>query len=74
MLTSQTGVIWEPQVQACLWMHTHAGLFQNSVMLGSEVFFLMLMAGGIYMHKPGRRALKIMYREVRSDRCRSGHA
>jgi len=55
-------------------MHTHAGLFQNCVMLGSEVFFFMLMAGGIYMHRSGCRAFKIMYREVRNDRCRSGHA
>jgi hypothetical protein len=43
-------------------------------MLGTELFFLTLMAGGIYMHKPGRRAFQIMYREVRDDHCGSGHA
>jgi len=70
MLTSQMSAVWEPRAQACLRLHTHAGLLQNSVMLGSEVFFLMLMAGGIYMRKSGRYAFKIIYREVRGDRCR----
>lgn len=73
ILTSQTRVVWEPQVQACLRLHSQ-GLVNHIVMLGTELFFLTLMTGGIYMHRSGRRALKIMYREVRGDHCSSGHA
>ena len=61
----QASVIWEPQMQACLRLRTHAGLLNSSVMLGSEVLFLLLMAGGIYMHNSGLHAFKLMYREVR---------
>jgi hypothetical protein len=46
-------------------LHTHVALLHNSVLLGTEVFFLLLMAGGIYMRNSGLRAFKIMFREVR---------
>jgi len=46
-------------------LHTHVALLHNSVLLGSEVLFLLLMASGIYMRNSGLRAFKIMFREVR---------
>jgi len=55
--------IWAPQAQSCLRLHTHAALLNNGVMLGSEVFFILLMTGGIYNHNSGLHAFKIMYRE-----------
>ena len=74
MLTCQVDAVWEPEVLACLQLHTHAELISNSVILGSELFLLLLMAGCIYMHNPGYYAFKLMYREVRDDLYRSGHA
>lgn len=45
-------------------LHTHVALVNNAVLLASEVVFILLMAGGIYIRNPGPRAFKIMYREV----------
>jgi len=59
----QANSIWTPEVQACLRVHTHVALLSNTVMLASEVIFILLMAGGIYIRNPGPRAFKIMYRE-----------
>ena len=53
-------------------LHTHVALLHNSVLLGTEVFFLLLMAGGIYMRNSGLRAFKIMFREVRDSLFLSG--
>ena len=61
----QVSAVWEPQIEACLRLHTHVGLLNNSVILGSQVLFLLLMAVGIYKHNSGLRAFNIMYREVR---------
>ncbi|KAH9958770.1 hypothetical protein BC827DRAFT_1269365 [Russula dissimulans] len=55
--------IWSPVAQSCLRVHTHTALVNNGVLLASEVFFILLMAGGIYLRNPGPRAFKIMYRE-----------
>ena len=66
----QANGTWVPEVQACMRVHTHVALLNNAVMLGSEIFFLLLMAGGIYYYNSGRRALKIMFREVRDHRSR----
>ena len=63
----QASGVWVPEVQACLRLHTHVALLNNAVMFGSEVLFLLLMAGGIYFYN-WHRALKIMFREVR-DHC-----
>jgi len=46
-------------------VRTHAALLPNCFLLVAVIFFLVLMATGIYKHNPGPRAFKIMYREVR---------
>ena len=66
----QVNGVWVPEVQACMVLHTHVALLNNAVMLGSEVLFLLLMTGGIYYYNSGRRALKIMLREVWNRRSR----
>ena len=66
----QVNGVWVPEVQACMVLHTHVALLNNAVMLGSEVLFLLLMTGGIYYYNSGRRALKIMLREVWNHRSR----
>lgn len=47
-------------------VHTHLALLPNCFLLFAEIFFIVLMASGIYKHNPGPRAFKIMYREVRA--------
>lgn len=49
-------------------LHTRICLLNNGLLLASEVFFLLLMASGIYMRNSGLRAFKIMFREVRDHR------
>ena len=66
----QVNGVWVPEAQACMVLHTHVALLNNAVMLGSEVLFLLLMTGGIYYYNSGRRALKIMLREVWNHRSR----
>ena len=41
----------------------------NILLLATEVILIMLMATGIYSHNAGRRAFKIMFREVWDPRC-----
>ena len=48
-----------------MFVHTHPAIISNSLLLGTEIFFLALLAIGIYNHNPGPRAFGIMYREVR---------
>ena len=57
-----------PEMETCMRLHTHVALLNNSVLLAAEVFFLLLMASGIYMRNSGLRAFKIMFREVRDHR------
>ncbi len=47
-------------------VRSHSALLPNCFLLVAEVFFIVLMAAGIYKHNPGPRAFKIMYREVRA--------
>jgi hypothetical protein len=49
-----------------MFVQTHSGLLPNCFLLAADVFFIVLMATGIYKHNPGPRAFKIMYREVRA--------
>jgi len=60
---SQASAVWVPELQTCMRLHTHIALLNNSLLLASEVFFLLLMASGIYMRNSGLRAFKIMFRE-----------
>jgi hypothetical protein len=48
-----------------VFVQTHKALAPNCLMLAAQIFFLVLMASGIYKHNPGPRAFRIMYREVR---------
>lgn len=48
-----------------MFVHTHPAIVSNCLLLGTEIFFLALLAIGIYNHNPGPRAFGIMYREVR---------
>ncbi len=48
-----------------MFVQTHSALVANSFLLTAELFFVGLMATGIYKHNPGPRAFRIMYREVR---------
>jgi hypothetical protein len=45
---------------------THSALLPNCLLLVAEIYFIVLMATGIYKHNPGRRAFQVMYREVRA--------
>lgn len=47
-------------------VRTHTALLPNCFLFLAEIYFLVLMATGIYKHNPGRRAFQIMYREVRA--------
>jgi hypothetical protein len=47
-------------------VRTHKSLLPNCFLLVADIFFLVLMAAGIYKHNPGPRAFRIMYREVRA--------
>jgi len=49
-----------------MFVKTHTALLPNCFLLAAEIFFIVLMATGIYKHNPGPRAVKIMYREVRA--------
>jgi hypothetical protein len=49
-----------------MFTQTHSALLPNCFLLFADVFFMVLMATGIYKHNPGPRAFKIMYREVRA--------
>jgi hypothetical protein len=49
-----------------MFVKTHPAIFSNCMLLGAEIFFIALMATGIYNHNPGPRAFNIMYREVRA--------
>lgn len=55
-------------------LHMHVALYNNAVLLASEVIFLFIMACGIYMRNLGLRAFEIMYREVRDHRPTSRNA
>jgi len=55
--------VWSPQAQLCLFEHTHHALLNNGMLLATEIFFIVLMAGGIYTRNPGPRVFKIMFRE-----------
>lgn len=46
-----------------MFVQTHSSLLPNCILFGAEIFFVILMATGIYKHNPGPRAFKIMYRE-----------
>jgi len=59
----QANAIWEPALETCTLVNTHPALLTNSLLLGTEVLFLALLAVGIYRHNSGPRALKVMYRE-----------
>lgn len=48
-----------------MFVDTHKSLVPNCFMLAAELFFVVLMATGIYKHNPGPRAFRVMYREVR---------
>jgi hypothetical protein len=67
-LVLKASAVWVPGMETCMRLHTHITLINNSVLLASEVFFLLLMASGIYMRNSGLRAFKIMFREVRDRR------
>lgn len=47
-----------------MFVQTHSALLPNCFLLVADIFFVVLMATGIYKHNPGPRAFKIMYREV----------
>jgi hypothetical protein len=49
-----------------MFVRTHSSLLPNCFLLVADIFFIVLMATGIYKHNPGPRAFKIMYREVRT--------
>jgi hypothetical protein len=49
-----------------MFVQTHSALLPNCILLVADIFFVVLMATGIYKHNPGPRAFKIMYREVRA--------
>lgn len=54
---------WQALTESCSWEGSHKTLLNNSLLLGTEVVLILLMATGIYNHNPGLRAFKIMYRE-----------
>ncbi|KAH9969355.1 hypothetical protein BJV74DRAFT_867900 [Russula compacta] len=54
---------WQPLVQVCMWQETQKGLFNNGLLLATEVFFIALIASGISKRNSGLRALRVMYRE-----------
>jgi hypothetical protein len=49
-----------------MFVHTHSALVPNFLLLAADIYFIVLMATGIYKHNPGPRAFKVMYREVRA--------
>jgi hypothetical protein len=61
----QSDSFWVPQAQTCIRAHNEVALLNNSLLLGSEVFLLLLTAVGIYVRNPGFGTLKMIYREVR---------
>ena len=63
---SQADAQWVPALETCMFVQTHMSLLPNCFLLATEIFFLALMAAGIYKHNPGPRAFKVMYREVRA--------
>lgn len=65
-LNSQAHAIWVVPLESCMFVKTHLALLPNCFMLVALIFFVILMATGIYKHNPGPRAFKIMYREVRA--------
>lgn len=54
---------WVAVTESCSWQGTHRTLLDNTLLLGTELVLIVLMASGIYSHNPGARAFKIMYRE-----------
>ncbi|KAI0255663.1 hypothetical protein BJV78DRAFT_691808 [Lactifluus subvellereus] len=54
---------WNPTLGLCVRSHTHTALLNNTLLLATEVVFLLLMVVGICYRNPGSRAFKIMYRE-----------
>ena len=54
-----------PELDSCMFVRTHPAIVSDCLLLGTEIFFLALLAIGIYNHNPGPRAFKVMYREVR---------
>jgi len=59
----QVNAVWVPAVETCMLVQTHPAIIANSLLLGTEVILLALMAIGIYRHNQGLRAFKVMYRE-----------
>jgi hypothetical protein len=60
---TKSNAVWEPALEVCMFVQTHSALLPNCILLVADIFFVVLMATGIYKHNPGPRAFKIMYRE-----------
>ncbi|KAF8487254.1 hypothetical protein DFH94DRAFT_19582 [Russula ochroleuca] len=60
---TKADAVWVPALETCMFVKTHPAIFSNCMLLGAEIFFIALMATGIYNHNPGPRAFNIMYRE-----------
>ncbi|KAN0118749.1 hypothetical protein V8E52_004860 [Russula decolorans] len=60
---SKGTAVWVPALQTCMIERTHSALLPNCLLLVAEIYFIVLMATGIYKHNPGRRAFQVMYRE-----------
>ncbi|KAF8496148.1 hypothetical protein F5888DRAFT_1705862 [Russula emetica] len=60
---SNADAVWVPAMETCMFTRTRSSLLPNCFLLATEMFFIVLMATGIYKHNPGPRAFKVMYRE-----------